>query len=182
MINCNCLLNVNTCWFYAFSKSLLNKLFNFLALIPQLLCITHMQQIIVSSTFITLLQGIVEMIDATRIIGNYRTYTKHGPRSMDHPRGPGPWTTLWTVDLVHGPGPWTTLMDLVHGPPLGLIFIIHVHAQYICGFHSMVDSGRKITVGLWTLADHNLPMSDEIPTVVGVVALDILHPIITMIG
>ena len=73
-------------------------------------------------------------------------------------------------------------MDLVHGPPLGLIFIIHVHAQYICGFHSMVDSGRKITVGLWTLADHNLPMSDEIPTVVGVVALDILHPIITMIG
>ena len=70
MINCNCLLNVNTCWFYAFSKSLLNKLFNFLALIPQLLCITHMQQIIVSST-LTFLQGIVEMIDATRIIGNY---------------------------------------------------------------------------------------------------------------
>ena len=29
----------------------------------------------------------------------------------------------------------------------------------------MVDSGWKITVGLWTLADHNLPMSDEIPTV-----------------
>ena len=31
----------------------------------------------------------------------------------------------------------------------------------------MVDSGRKITVRLWTLAEHNLPMSDEIPTVVG---------------
>ena len=79
------------------------------------------------------------------------------------------------MDHSHGPSPWTT-------PWPDKFFIIHVHAQYICGFHSMVDSGRKITVGLWTLADHNLPMSDEIPTVVGVVALDILHPIITMIG
>ena len=26
-----------------------------------------------------------------------RTYTKHGPGSMDHP-----------MDPVHGPGPWTT--------------------------------------------------------------------------
>ena len=107
-------------------------------------------------------------VDATPIIRylNLRMYTKHGPRSMDHPCGPGPWTTLWTVDLVHGPGPWTTFMDLVHGPPLGLIFIIHVHAQYMWvpqygGFRA------EITVRLWTLAEHNLPMSDEIPTVVG---------------
>ena len=44
------------------------------------------------------------------------TYTKHGPRSMDHPRGPGPWTTLWAC----GPGPWTTSwtrsMDHSRGP------------------------------------------------------------------
>ena len=70
---------------------------------------------------------------------NIWMYTKHGPRSMDHPCGPSPWATLWTVDLAHGPphglGPWTTLMDLVHGPALGLIFVKHVHALYI----SMVD-------------------------------------------
>ena len=38
-----------------------------------------------------------------------RTYTKHGPGSMDHP-----------MDLVHGPSPWTTrrkcenALDLLH--------------------------------------------------------------------
>ena len=39
-----------------------------------------------------------------------RTYTKHGPRSMDHPCGPGPWTTSWTrsMDQACGLGPWTT--------------------------------------------------------------------------
>ena len=38
------------------------------------------------------------------------TYTKHGPGSMDHPCGPGPWTTPWTQSMDHlcGPGPWTT--------------------------------------------------------------------------
>ena len=37
-----------------------------------------------------------------------RTYTKHGPGSMDHPmdlvheppRGPGPWTTPWNPPLI----------------------------------------------------------------------------------
>jgi len=39
------------------------------------------------------------------VVHNFlRTYTKHGPGSMDHP-----------MDLVHGPphgpGPWTQIMD-----------------------------------------------------------------------
>ena len=84
-----------------------------------------------------------------------RTYTKHGPRSMDHPRGPGPWTTLWTMDLVHGPphgpGPWTTLVDLVHEPPLGLILIMHVHAQYMlvpqCGGFRAENNSRTLDIG-----------------------------------
>ena len=52
-------------------------------------------------------------------VAKRRTYTKHGPGSMDHPmdlvhgppHGPGPWTTPWTrsMDPVHGPP---------HGPPL----------------------------------------------------------------
>ena len=51
-------------------------------------------------------------------INQIRTYTKHGPGSMDHPMdlvhgppdGRGPWTTPWTwsMDPVHGPSPWTT--------------------------------------------------------------------------
>ena len=28
------------------------------------------------------------------------TYTKHGPRSMDQPCGPSPWTPLWTTPVT----------------------------------------------------------------------------------
>ena len=33
------------------------------------------------------------------------------PRSMDHPFGPGPWTT--SLDPVHGPPLWTQFLNIV---------------------------------------------------------------------
>ena len=94
-----------------------------------------------------------------------RTYTKHGPRSMDHPRGPGPWTTLWAC----GPGPWTTSwtrsMDHSRGPGPWTTPGPDFHRACSCTIY--VGSTVLSTVGLCTLADHNLPMSNEIPTAVG---------------
>ena len=45
-----------------------------------------------------------------------RTYTKHGPPVHEPP--------LWTRSMDHpcGPGPWTTPVDPVHGPPLKKFF------------------------------------------------------------
>ena len=94
-----------------------------------------------------------------------RTYTKHGPWSMDHPRGPGPWTTLWAC----GPGPWTTswtpCMDHSRGPGPWTTPGPDFHLACSCTIY--VGSTVLSTVGLCTLADHNLPMSNEIPTAVG---------------
>ena len=94
-----------------------------------------------------------------------RTYTKHGPRSMDHPHGPGPWTTLWAC----GPGPWTTSwtrsMDHSRGPGPWTTPGPDFHRACSCTIY--VGSTVLSTVGLCTLADHNLPMSNEIPTAVG---------------
>ena len=43
----------------------------------------------------------------------------------------------------------------------------HIPSRRSSNTPSHFNSGLQITISHWTMADQNLPMSDEIPTVVG---------------
>ena len=74
----------------------------------------------------------------------YRSIQNMGPRAMDHPCEPSPWTPLWTQSI-----------DYTCGPPLIFVDEFYQRSRQILGTLND-DCGQFLLSGLW--APHILHM------------------------